>query len=390
MEILKAFKYRIYPNQSQKALLEKQFGAVRFVYNYFLDRCMKHYAETKKGLSYNETTKELALLKKKSEYIWLKEANSQSLQYGLKTLSMAYNNFFQKKAKFPRFKKKQMKQTFKVPQHFSIVEDAVVLPKIGAVYLILHRPIEGRLVNVTISKTSTGKYFASFQCKIEMAKPEYSGAIIGVDFGLNDFVTDSDGAKIKHPKNLKRSLRALKRLQKQVSKKKKGSANRAKAIKRLANKHEKVANQRSDFLHKLSYRMVIENQEIILEDLSLKNMLKNHCLAQALSDSGWAEFVRLLEYKGLWYGCNIAYIDRWVPSSKRCNECGWINKTLTLKDRSWKCLGCESIHDRDHNAARNILKIGRAGHARTVTTLGESMSDLACKAMDVQPRSFPL
>ncbi len=363
METIKTFKYRIYPNKEQKVALEKQFGTVRFVFNHFLKRRIDHFAQVNKGLTYHDTAKELTLLKKQAEYAWLKEVNSQSLQFALKSLDTAYDNFFQKRANFPKFKKKRNKQSFKVPQHFTIEGNNLKLPKMGNVQLVLHRPLQGKSVSVTISKASSGKYFASVQCEVTIENPEYSGASIGCDFGLKDFVTDSNGTKIVHPKMLKRSLKTIKDLQKSVSRKKKGSANRAKAIKRLANKHEKVNNQRNDFQHKLSYQMVVENQAIILEDLSLQNMIKNHCLAQALSDSGWAEFVRKLEYKGKWYGCNIVKINRWFPSSKRCHKCNWINESLTLADRTWQCLQCETIHDRDHNAAQNILIFGKAGHA---------------------------
>ena len=375
MKTLKAFKYRIYPNPSQKKLLEKQFGAVRFVYNTFLRRHIEHYEQTGKGIGFYEQCKELTLLKNQPEYVWLKESNSQSLQYALKSLDVAYNNFFNKRAKFPSFKKKRSRQSFKVPQNFSVEGDTLKLPKIGKIPIVLSRSIQGETTNVTISMTPAGHYFASFQCEVNLPDPEYFGDTIGVDFGLKDFVTDSNGMKVEHPKTLKRSLKSMKRLQKQVSKKKKGSHNRAKAVKRLAVKHEQVANQRNDFLHKLSHKMVVENQAVILEDLSLKNMVKNHCLAQALSDSGWSEFVRQLEYKGKWYGCSVHHVDRWFPSSKRCHKCGWINESLTLKDRHWQCAECKTTHDRDHNAAQNILLFGRVGHTQTSAskTLGESV-----------------
>ncbi len=365
MEAQKAFKYRIYPNKIQTEALAKQFGCARFVFNYFLKRRIDSFAQTGAGLSYYDTAKELTVLKKLPEYVWLKEANSQSLQSALKNLDLAYGNFFQKRAKYPKFKKKHNKQSFKVPQFFKLEGNRLTLPKMDSFLLVMHRPLEGEPINLTISKASSGKYFASFQCKTNISEPQYSGKTIGCDFGLKDFVTDSNGIKTQHPKPLKRSQEALKRLQKNAFRKKKGSANRAKAIRRVAKKHEKITSQRNDFSHKLSRTMVNDNQVIILEDLSLKNMVKNHCLAQALSDSGWSEFVRQLEYKGAWYGCKIVKIDRWQPSSKRCHKCGWINDLLALADREWQCLGCKSTHDRDYNAARNILIFGRAGHAQT-------------------------
>ena len=361
METIKSFKYRIYPNQTQKLALEKNFGCVRFVYNHFLRQRIDHYAETGKSLNYHETSAFLTQLKNNPEFVWLKEVNSQSLQFALRTLDTAYGNFFKKRAEFPKFKKRRNKQSFKVPQHFKLVDNQLDIPKLKGLSIIQHRKLEGQAISVTISKMPSGKYFASFQCKIEMEEPNYTGETIGVDFGLKDFVTTSDNLKIKHPKFLRKSLSAVKRLQRNVSRKKKGSANRAKAIQKLSRKHEKVTSQRNDFLHKLSRKMIDENQAIIIEDLALKNMVKNHKLALSLSDSGWSEFVRQLEYKGKWYGCDIAKVNRWFPSSKRCNQCGWINESLTLKDRKWTCLGCNTTLDRDHNASLNILKFNTVG-----------------------------
>lgn len=220
METIKAFKYRIYPNKEQKIALEKQFGTVRFVFNHFLRRRIDYFAQVSKGLTYHDTAKELTLLKKQAEYTWLKEANSQSLQFALKSLDIAYDNFFQKRAKFPKFKKKLNRQSFKVPQHFTIEGNNLKLPKMGNLRLVLHRPLEGKSVSVTISKASSGKYFVSVQCEVTIEDPEYSGSSIGCDFGLKDFLTDSNGNKIAHPKILKRSLKAIKGLQKSVSRKK--------------------------------------------------------------------------------------------------------------------------------------------------------------------------
>jgi putative transposase len=367
MKTIKSFKYRIYPNQKQKDALEKHFGCVRFVYNTFLRKRIDTYAETKQGLTYHETAKSLTELKNNPDFVWLKEVNSQSLQYALRTLDTAYSNFFNKRSKFPKFKKKRNKQSFKVPQNYKLNDDLLTLPKIQNIKIKQHRELEGTPISVTISKTSSGKYYASFQCNTEIPEPEYTGSQVGVDFGLKDFVTTSDHLKIKHPKHLRKSLKSIKRLQRKVSRKVKGSNNRSKAIKALASKHEKVANQRFDFLHKLSHQMINENQVIVLEDLSLKNMVKNHRLALSLSDSGWSEFVRQLEYKGDWYGCHVRKVDRFFPSSKRCHKCGWINESLALKDRKWICLECGTTHDRDFNASINILNFGTDGKSETLT-----------------------
>lgn len=364
METLKAFKYRIYPSQCQKEAFDKHFGCVRFVYNHFLRQRIDTFAETGNGLSYSQNAKALTLLKNDPDFVWLKEVNAQSLQQSLRHLDVAYNNFFNKRSGFPAFKKKRNKQSFKVPQDFIIKNGMLNVPKIKGIKIKLHRELEGNPLSVTISRTSSGKYFASFQCKVEIVEPVKSGKTIGVDFGLKDFVTTSEGNKVKHPKILRQSLKSIKRLQKQVSRKVKGSSNRSKAIKRLASKHEKVVNQRNDFLHKLSRKMVDDNQAIILEDLAVKNMIKNHKLALSLSDSGWSDFVRQLEYKGKWHGCDIHRIDRWFPSSKRCHKCGWINESLTLKDRKWTCKNGHLL-DRDHNAALNILAFSTKGHLET-------------------------
>ena len=364
METIKSFKYRIYPNQEQKDVFNRQFGCVRFVYNHFLRQRIDHYSETGKGLTYHDNAAALTQLKNDPEFVWLKEVNSQSLQFALRSLDTAYNNFFNKRTAFPKFKKKQNRQSFKVPQNFKLIDDKLDIPKIKGVLIKQHRALEGETISVTISKTPSDKYFASFKCKVEIPEPKFTGKTIGVDFGLKDFVTTSDGDKVKHPKLLRTSLESLKRSQRQVSRKVKGSSNRSKAVKRLASKHEKVDNQRKDFLHKLSRQMVDDNQAIILEDLAMKNMVKNHKLALSLSDSGWSEFVRQLEYKGKWYGCEIHKVDRWFPSSKRCNQCGWINESLTLKDRTWTCENGHKL-DRDYNAALNILKFGTVGLTET-------------------------
>lgn len=359
---MKSFKYRIYPNVDQRDVLEKHFGCVRFVFNYYLRYRIDCYASTKKLINYHQTASELTRLKKQPEFVWLNEVNSQSLQASLRNLDTAYNNFFRKNAKFPRFKSKRNKQSFKVPQRFSL-NGRLSVPGVNGIKIRQSRELEGKAISVTISKSASGKYFASFQCCVEIPAPRYTGNTIGIDFGLKDFITTSNGKKVKHPKQLRKSLKSLKQLQRRVSRKKKGSANRKKAIKRLACLYEMVANKRNDFLHKLSRQMVNENQMIILEDLSLKDMMNNHNFALSLSDSGWHEYVRQLEYKGQWYGCNIQKVDRFFPSSKRCHKCGWINEDLTLSDRRWTCLKCHTVHDREDNAAKNILLFNTEGHS---------------------------
>ena len=365
MKTNKAFKFRIYPNQQQEQFLAQSFGCARFVFNYFLRQRIDFYAENSKGLTYFNNAAALTQLKKLPEFEWLNNVNSQSLQQALRNLDVAYHNFFNKKAKFPKFKKKRNTQSFSVPQHFSIHDNMLDIPKCKGIKITLHRNMDGDMKSITISGTPSGKYFASILCEVDIPKPIYSGNEIGLDYGIKAFVTTSEGEIIESPKYLRINEPKLKRLQKRVSRKVKGSNNRRKAIKRLASQHEKVSNQRQDFLHKTSRQLVSENQAIYIESLAISNMIRNHCLAKSISDSGWNTFVNMLKYKGSWYGCRIIEIDRWFPSSKRCHVCGYINENLTLKDRNWLCPECNTDHDRDVNAAINILTFGRAGIAQT-------------------------
>lgn len=357
MIIRRAYKYRIYPNQGQQDQLSRQFGSCRFVYNYFLRQRIDHYASTGKGLTYHKTAQMLVKLKNQPEYVWLKEAHSQTLQQSLIDLDKAYNNFFNKRADFPKFKKKHGKQSCRFPQGIKVDPDSkkLYVPKIGWVKVVLHRPIEGEMKNLTISKTKSGKYFASIQVEQEIDEPTYSGYQIGIDLGLKDFIVTSDGQQVPNPKHLRKSERKLKRLQRRLSRTKKGSNGREKARLKVARQHEKIANQRADFLHKLSRKLVEDNQLIAIEDLNVKGMVSNHNLAKYISDAGWSEFTRQLSYKGSWYGCHIGQIDRFFPSSKRHFKCGYIYENLTLAEREWFCPECQEWVDRDENAAKNIL-----------------------------------
>jgi len=363
MTINKAFKYRIYPNEAQKQILEKHFGCVRFVSNYFLRQRIDYYAENQKGLTYFNNASALTQLKRLPEFEWLNEVNAQSLQQALRNLDVAYHNFFNKKAKFPAFKKKRNKQSFTVPQHFNIKDDILNVPKCYGIKIKIHRPIDGIMKSITISRTPSGKYFASVLCEVEIPDPIHKGNEIGVDYGIKSFITTSEAEIVESPKFLRQSEKKLKRMQRRVSRQTKGSSSRKKAIKKLARQHEKVANQRQDFLHKTSRILVRENQAIYIENLAISNMVKNHHLAKSISDSGWNTFVNMLKYKGQWYGCRIVELDRFFPSSKRCHICGYVHESLTLSDRSWLCPECKTNHDRDINAAINILIFGRAGIA---------------------------
>lgn len=331
------------------------------MYNYFLRKRIDAYAETGKGLTYHDTALQLTELKKQDDCNWLKDMDSQAVQQALRDLDTAYNNFFNKRAKFPTFKKKHSKQTCRFPQRFKIDGNKLYIPKVGWVKIVLHRPIEGIMKNLTVSRTKSGKYFASIQVEQEIDDPVYQGGQIGLDLGLKDFAVTSDGQRFPNPKHLRKSERRLKRYQRKLSKTHKGSKGRDKARLKVARLHEKIANQRLDFTHKLSRQLVESNQLIAVEDLNIKGMVKNHSLAKSISDAGWSEFVRQLNYKGQWYGCHIEQIDRFFPSSKRCVHCGFVNQDLQLSDRHWICPECGTVLDRDVNAAQNILNWTRAG-----------------------------
>jgi len=387
MKVKRAFKYRIYPNAEQQEQLAQQFGASRFVYNYFLRRRIDQYAETEKGLSYHDTALELTELKRTDDYAWLKDANSQALQQSLRDLDRAYQNFWEKRAAFPTFRKKHGRQSFRVPQHFRLEDGRLIIPKVSPLKIVLHRPVEGEMKSVTISRTPTGKYFASILCEVETPEfePKPDAPEIGVDLGLRDFIVTSAGERVPAPKFLRKSERRLKRLQRQLSRRKKGSKGQEKARRLVARQHEKVANQRADFHHKLSKRLTVENQAVYVESLAVKNMLANHCFAKSISDAGWGEWLRQLTYKGEWYGCRISELDRFFPSSKLHNKCGYIHDGLKPSDREWVCPGCGELVDRDHNAAMNILTFGRrAGAAQTHTLVESPIGD------SLKPEAHPL
>jgi len=367
MEIHKAFKFRLYPNKEQQEVLAKQFGACRWVWNYFLRKRIDYYLEHKKGLTYYDNCRVLVSLKKEPETEWLRESNSQVLQQTLMDLQTAYRNFFERRAKYPKFKSKRNKQSFRVPQRFSLegkgVHQYLKVPKIPSIRITIHRPIKGKMKSVTISQTKTGKYFASILCEIKVNNPQidYDKPIIGIDLGLIDFVVTSEGKHFASPKYLRQAEEQLKRAQRVLARRKKGSGGWHRAKRQVVKLHEKVATQRKDFLHKLSKKLVDENQAIFFEDLAVKNMMQNRYLAKSIGDAGWSTFVRFCEYKGTWYGCYIGQIDRFAPSSKRCSNCGFVVQSLPLSVREWTCPECGVIHDRDENAAINIRNFGIRG-----------------------------
>ena len=356
-KIYKAYKFRIYPTKIQIDFLNKQFGAVRFIYNYFLNQRDTQFKETGKSDSYYAQTKALKLMKGQEEFKWLKEINSQTCQQALQCLDAAYLKFFRKETAFPRFKKKKNYQSFCVPQHFKILEKGIIIPKLKSqIKCKFHREIIGEVKSLTISKTPIGKYFVSILVEQENEYKQTSEGKIGIDLGIKDFVTLSD--RTKYSFSISKKIKKLKKLQHYYSKKQKDSKRKEKLRLRIARLNEKIVNSRLDFQHKLSNKLTNEYQTICLESLKIRNMMKNHKLAKAIGEASWYSFVNMLQYKGKWKGCDIIQIDQFYPSSKTCSICNWKKEDLKLSDRSWTCPNCGTEHDRDINAAKNILTYG--------------------------------
>jgi putative transposase len=352
-------RYRIYPNKEQKILLEKHFGCTRFVYNKLLNIKSHLYKKFRISISEFDLNNHLVVLKE--IYPWLKEVNSGALQQASRNLNSAFNHFFKDGAGYPQKKSKKKNHfSFQLPQNYDldVERSKIQLPKLGWMKVKIHRDIFGGMKTLTVSRTPTGKYYVSILTDDGEAYPEpkpFSHAtMIGVDVGLTTFATLSTGEKIDNPKFLKTSLERLKFLQKNVSRKVIGSKNRRKAVYKLAKLHEKISNQRNDFQHKISNRLISDNQAIAVETLNIQGMMKNHNRAQSTGDAGWYSFVLKLQYKAEWLGKTILKIGQWEPSSKTCNACGYKHPNLTEDIREWQCPDCKTLHDRDINAAINI------------------------------------
>ena len=389
MKIIKyTYKFRLEPTQEQKTLLNKHFGSVRWTYNYFLNQRKEEYLNNKKSLNYYDQAKELTQIKKQEDKKWLKEINSQTLQFSLNCLDTAYDGFFKKRTQFPKFKSKKSKNSFTIPQFVSVKKDKLIIPKFRkGIEMIMERKIKGTIKHCSISKTPTEKYFVSILTEQEYIPLNKTGLSVGIDLGLKDFLVLSNGTKIKNHRFLRHYQHQLKLNQQSLSRKIKQSNRYEQQRIKVARIYEKITNSRQDLIQKTTTNLIKNFDIIYLEDLNIKGM-SHRCKAKqdengkyipngqsaksglnkSILDASWGTFIDVLEYKALWNDKQVIHIDRFFPSSKTCSKCGWINNSLTLKDRTWICPKCGEKHDRDFNAAINILSEGYRKNISVGTT----------------------
>ena len=373
MEIKRAYRFRFYPTTEQEIILAKTFGCARFAYNYMLRLRSDAWLKEQKQVGYHETSAALTLLKKQPDFVWLNEASSVPVQQALRHLQTAFANFFAKRASYPRFKRKTGPQSAEyTASAFKWDGLSLKLAKMSeplAVRWSRQIPKAAKVTTVTVSRDASGRYFVSLLCDDVVAAKPAVAAKVGIDLGLSHFAVLSTGEKVAAQNTFRKNEAKLAKLQRRLAKKTKGSNRRRKAKLKVARLHAKIADSRRDFLHKLSTRLINENQVIAIESLSVSNMQKNRRLSKSISDAGWSEFVRQLKYKANWYGRELIGIDKWFPSTKRCSDCGYTAPKMPLNVRQWTCPECGSIHDRDINAARNVLAAGLA-----VSAHGEAVS----------------
>src|SRR5574343_207990 len=390
MSVIKqTYRFRICTDKEQEVLLNKQFGCSRFVYNYFLNERKEQYQKNKKSDNYYAQAKTLTDLKKQEDTIWLKEVNSQTLQFALRSLDTAYVNVFRDNAQFPKFKSRKHKNTFTVPQFGKLEDGKIILPKFkGGIKVKLHREVKGEIGKMCITKTPTGKYYVSIFTEQRIEDLPKTNKQVGIDLGLKDFVITSDNKKFKNNRYTKKYAKQLKKAQQHLSRKQKGSNGFEKQRLKVAKIHEKITSCRLYTLHKISYQLVNENDLIVCENLNVKGMVKNHKLSKHISDASWGTFVNLLQYKCDWYGKELVKVNRFYPSSKTCGDCGWINQELKLSDREWTCNSCGVVHDRDVNASVNLLKEGLKIHRQGLSiTKVERKSDVSNNADSAKPEA---
>jgi putative transposase len=385
MEQKKAYKYRFYPSDEQKRILARTFGCCRYVYNWALRHRTDAYYQHGERLYYEGTAQRLVLLKKQEETIWLNDVSSVPLQQALRHLDKAFRNFFEGRADYPTLKKKRNQQSATYASNaFTWDGHTLTLAKMDVpLSIVWHRPLPDgcKPRSVTITKDEANRYFVSILVDEDIKPLEVTPKMVGLDLGLKSMVITSNGQTYGNPTFFAKDEKKLAKAQRQHAKKKKGSQNRSKARLKVARLHKKIADKRRDYQHQLSTRIIRENQVVCVESLQVKNMVKNHCLAKAISDVGWSEFVRQLEYKAAWYGRNLVKIDKWYPSSKRCSACGHLLETFSLDVRVWTCPECGIVHDRDVNAAKNIRAAGLA-----VLACGEAVRPGAVKTKPGKPQ----
>jgi putative transposase len=380
MLLRKVYRFRMRPTKAQEAALYRMAGARRFVYNWALDRRKCYYAEHGKGISARELSSELTAIKGEPDTLWLKEADSQMLQQALTDVDRAYDAFFKRRSRFPRLRSKKAGHfTFRIPQRVRVEDGRVYVPKIGWIRIRLSRGVEGTTKSATFKRDACGHWYVALSTEFEIPDVEPPAPVnpVGVDLGLKDLFVLSDGERVRAPRFARTADRRLGRSQKDLSRKKPGSRRREKAKRCVARVHRKVSNQRSDFLHKLTTDLTRKYDCICVEDLNTRGLAKTK-LSRSVLDAAFGEFLRQVEYKATWSFKRSIKVGRFFPSTKLCSGCGALNPNLRLVDRTWLCSSCGTQHDRDLNAARNILAEGMrllaAGQTESQNARGEPVS----------------